>query len=73
LQTYEFRATPENGWIPIPERYKGKILNDIKVIVVDEEKSEREAAASARKSDLLLPPSADTRGWKFNREEANER
>jgi hypothetical protein len=26
-----------------------------------------------RKSDLLLPPTLDTKGWKFDREEANER
>jgi hypothetical protein len=33
----------------------------------------KERANGKRKSDLLLSPTMDTKGWKFNREEANER
>ena len=29
-------------------------------------------ATFASKSDLILPPTLDTRNWKFDREEANE-
>ena len=65
MQAYEFYAMPENGFIRIPDNYKDKIVSKIKVIVVDDK------SPSIR--DLLLPPTLDTRGWKFNREEANER
>ena len=75
MEAYEFYAKPENGMIEIPERYKNRILSDIKVIILDEKpwKFDREEATARRKSDLLLPPILDTKGWKFNREEANER
>jgi len=33
----------------------------------------REAASNRKKTDLLTPPSLKTKGWKFNREDANER
>jgi len=61
--------------IEIPERYKKRILSDIKVIILDTKpwKFGREEATVRRKSDILLPPILDTKGWKFNREEANER
>jgi hypothetical protein len=65
MEAYQFYATPENGVIQIPERYKDKIPSRAKVTVQVEE------ASSIR--DILLPPSLDTRGWKFDREEANER
>jgi len=65
MQAYEFYTTAENGIIRIPDEYKNKIKSKIKVIVV-EEKSE-----SIR--DILLPPTLDTRGFAFDREEANER
>ena len=50
------------------------MTSDIKVIVFElkvEELSSREQG-TIRKSDLLLPPTLDTDGWKFSREEANE-
>ena len=65
VETYEFLAQPENGVIRIPERYKSKIPSRARVTVRVEEVS------SVR--DILLPPSLDTRRWKFDREEANER
>ena len=65
MDAYQFYATPENGLIQIPEYYRDKILSRSRVTIQVEEK------ASVR--DILLPPTLDTRGWKFNREEANER
>ena len=75
MQAYEFYAKPENGVIRIPDEYKNRITNDVKVIILDEKpwKFNREEANARRKSDLLLPPILDTRGWKFDKEEANER
>ena len=75
MQAYEFYAIPENGVIPIPEQYRGKITSEVKVILLEGRtwKLDRDEAKARRKSDLLLPPTADTKGWRFSREEANER
>ena len=75
MQAYQFYATPENGVIFIPEQYKNKITSCIKVILLEEEplKFSREEVNANRKSDLLLSPTMNTEGWKFSREEANER
>jgi len=35
MQAYEFNAKPINGAIPIPEKYKNIIINDVTVIVLD--------------------------------------
>ena len=66
MQAYEFYAkNREDGVIRVPDEYKSKIATKvIKVIIIEE------PAKSIR--DLLLEPTLDTRGWKFNREEANE-
>jgi hypothetical protein len=75
MQAFEFYATPVNGFIPIPERYRSKIKKDIKVIILDNwvDEYNSDDASIRRKTDLLLPPSLDTQGWRFNKEEANER
>ncbi|MDR1706226.1 MAG: hypothetical protein LBS19_16310 [Clostridiales bacterium] len=75
MQTYEFYATPENGFIPIPEKYRDSIKRHVKVIVMDEKITQTVDGKTEGfdRIDLLLPPTLDTRGWKFNREEANER
>jgi hypothetical protein len=65
VEAYQFYATPDNGVIRIPERYKDKIRSQAKVTV------QIEKSSSIR--DILLPPTLDTSGWKFDREEANER
>ena len=65
MEAYQFYATPENGIIKIPKRYKDKINTRAKITIqIEEEPSLR---------DMLSPPFIDTRGWKFDREEANER
>ena len=75
MQAYEFYATPENGAIKIPEKYRNKIVSGVKVILLEEKSfgAGRGKTKAARKSDLLLSPSMNTKGWKFSREEANER
>ena len=67
MQAYEFFATPENGVISIPEQLRDKIISYVKVIVQEEK------PVVNKKSDFLLPPTLDTRTFKFDREEANER
>jgi len=75
MQAYEFYAIPENGVIPIPEHYKNLIKDNVMVIVLDKKhwQFNHEGINVKSKSDLLLSPTANTKGWKFNREEANER
>lgn len=75
MQTYEFYAKPENGVIRIPKEYSGKITSDVKVIILKEKSwnVSKEEASAHSKSDLLLPPTMNTKDWKFSREKANER
>jgi len=68
MRAYEFYAKQENGFIKIPDEYRKKLNPKFKVIIVEDNE---EKNSSIR--DLLLPPILDTRGWKFDKEEANER
>jgi hypothetical protein len=67
MHAYEFYTTPKDGVIHIPEQYKNQITDNVLVIVLEKEPPVR------NKTDILSPPSLKTKGWKFNREEANER
>ena len=75
MQTYEFYAKPENGAIPIPEHYKNLITDNVMVIVLAKPPltNSSDTVNIRRKTDLLPPPAMKTIGFKFNREEANER
>jgi hypothetical protein len=74
MHAYEFIAKPENGVIPIPEHYKSLITDDVMVIVLPGLSWNNSGVANVRKkTDLLPPPTMKTKGFKFNREEANER
>jgi len=75
MQAYEFLAKPENGVIPIPEEFRNRITSDVKVIVLETKQNGFgfKETNKGYKSDLLLPPTLNTKGWKFSREEANER
>ena len=67
---YEFQTTVNNGVIRIPAEYKDKIPGVVKVILMSEEQTER---ADNRNKAVFTAMSLDTRGFVFNREEANER
>jgi len=73
MQAYEFYATPENGVIKIPEQYKDKITSGVKVILLEEKDRIKKIEDGQEKSPQFLPPVYKTKGWKFNRDEANER
>ena len=75
MQAYEFYAKTENGVIKIPDEYKNRFSSEVKVIILEDKrwKIDKEEIRARRKSDLLLAPSMSTKGWKFDREEANER
>ena len=68
MQMDEFYAIAENGIIQIPEEFRNK--KRFKVMVM---KDLQEETLVKRKSDLLLPPTMNTKEWKFSREAANER
>jgi len=75
MQAYEFYAKPKDGMIRIPEQYKNLITDNILVIVLEKPPTtlSREEVSVREKTDLLSAPSLKTKGWKFNREEANAR
>ena len=75
MQAYEFYAKPQNGVISIPEQYRNQITDNVLVIILEKKQSQsgHNEANLRNKSDLLSPPSLKTKGWKFNREEVNER
>ena len=75
MQAYEFYAKPKNGVIPIPEQYRNIITDDVMVIVLEKKplRFDREEINARKKTDLLPPPILKTKGFKFSREEANER
>ena len=70
MQAYEFYAKLEDGFIRIPEKYRNKIASDIKVILLEQNEEE---INTRKRTDLLSPISIDTRGWRFDKDEANER
>lgn len=68
MQAFEFRSfVEEDGVIRIPEEYRDRIHSSVKVIVLTENPSE--AAGIPDFSALRIP----TKGYAFDREEANER
>jgi hypothetical protein len=75
MYAYEFFAIPKNGTLPIPEQYRGKINTKVKVIILDEssESKNEDNIDGRRRTDSLSPISINTHGWKFDKEEANER
>jgi hypothetical protein len=68
MRTYEFStAVGDNGIIHIPEEYLKDISSTVKVIIFnnDEKRQPKKKTFKAMK--------IHTKGFKFNREEANER
>ena len=67
MKAVEFSATVENGVIPIPHQYKNSIVDKVRVIVFSETNGEKP------KKKKIYSIGIDMTGYKFNREEANER
>jgi hypothetical protein len=70
MATIEFDAMEENGMIKIPQEYINNISGSFKVILIfnDEEKAEDNNVSSKFNAVKIR-----TKGFKFNKEEANER
>jgi len=69
--TVEFNATVENGVIPIPHQYRDTFSDNVKVIVRADERASQEPVKQKKKEIYSI--GIDMTGYKFNREEANER
>ena len=67
MQAIEFNATVENGVIPIPRQYKKSVIDKVRVIVFSEKTAERS------KKKKIYSIGINMKGYKFNREEANDR
>jgi hypothetical protein len=67
MQAYEFEAVIEKGNIHIPDYLVGRIEPNVKVIVFNEERPKH---IRPKKFGAMT---LDTRGFKFDRDEANER
>jgi len=67
----------QEGRFISPKNFSIPEYVEVFVVVTDKSVSTQESeifnADTFRKSNLILPPSLDTRGWKFDREEANAR
>ncbi len=73
MEAYEFYAKPENGMLPIPDEYKNLLEDTVKVIVLEGYKRESLQGSGKNKRDMLLPPTLNTNGWKYRREDFDER
>ena len=69
MRAYEFQTAVNNGIIHIPVEYRSKISSKVKVILLSEEPIKKTNEEKIMFNAMKL----DTRGFIFNREEANER
>ena len=69
MRAYEFQTSVNNGIIHIPVEYRNKISSKVKVILLSEEPIKK----INEKKIMFNAMKLDTRGFVFNREEANER
>jgi hypothetical protein len=68
MNTIKFRSTYENGVIRVPEEFRNEIASEVDVTVESVEPQ------NEKKRNLKFDAfGIDTRGWKFNRDEANAR
>jgi hypothetical protein len=69
MQAIEFSSIVNNGVIPIPDQYKDKIGNSVKVIVFPNDTRQ----TRGKKKGAFHRIGIDMTGFQFDREEANER
>ena len=69
MQAYEFSTVVQNGVIHIPEQYHNRNLSSVRVIILSNTPSYFSVKSSKKFSAIRLK----TKGFEFDREEANER
>jgi hypothetical protein len=74
MSVTQFESPVEGDIIRVPKEYIGQIPSMVTVSFVNVEKPRNcRAEAGALLPDDFTALKLDTRGWKFDREEANER
>ena len=71
----QFKSVVKDGVIQVPEQYRNFLWQDVQVTVLANDFTEtlNETYTGRIFADDFLELKLDTRGWKFDREEANER
>jgi C4-type Zn-finger protein len=78
MHSYEFKTIVEDNIIHLPEEMRGKISHAVKVTlsIEDEYSPSIVQGVNSKAGGLSIDdfqPFINTKGWKFDREEANER
>jgi hypothetical protein len=68
MQAVEFESHVENGVITIPHKYRDSVADKVRVILLNSESPKID-----KKSKKIYSLGIDMAGFKFDREEANER
>jgi hypothetical protein len=69
MQAYEFNTVVHEGTIRIPEQYRDKLLSPVRVILLSNATDPNASTGNKKFTAMKL----QTKGFTFNREEANER
>ncbi len=70
MQAIEFIAKAEDGTIKVPKKYLKSLTGKVRVIILIEKETEKQQESKKAKFSALK---IQTKGLKFNRNEANER
>lgn len=70
MEAIEFVAKAEKGSIKIPKQYQEQLHDQFRVIILQEVSTPKKKTQEKKK---LSAPKIKTKGFKFNRDEANER
>ena len=75
MQAIEFEATEKNGSIKIPQQYAGKLKQKVRVIILIEKEAPQKRVTRTSKSiaQHFKATRIKTKGFVFDREEANAR
>lgn len=68
MKAIEFKAKADKGIIKIPKEFRNKINQEVRVLLLIED-VEKKYTGKPRFTSVKIK----TKGFKFNREEANER
>jgi len=73
MQVIEFKAKSYDGLINIPDTYKDWYNNTVRVVLLREPKPLPQETDNTELKRFFDQFNADLTGYRFNREEANER
>jgi hypothetical protein len=70
MQAIEFMAKAEKGSIKVPKEYQEQLQDQFRVIILQEANTSKKSTSKKR---VLNAVKIKTKGFKFNRDEANAR